>query len=200
MVEGSKKETKKKKPIVWFLFVIIAPLVIILCLITFILSMAGISVIDWAKGKAVDIPIVSNLAATDQKNVEGQGQKQIKDKLASKDEKIEQLKIEVRDLETTIEGLEHEMANLKEDVEPVEVDSDALRDVDVQTDNQLKAVAGSFKGMDSVQAALIIQNMEKETATAILGAVSTKVRGKILEAMEPKKAAELTQLIIDKEA
>ncbi|MBM7598593.1 flagellar motility protein MotE (MotC chaperone) [Virgibacillus halotolerans] len=197
MAEDTKKEKKKMNPILWFLFVIIVPLLIILFLTIFILSIAGFSVLDWTKEKVEDVPIISALVTTEQEPMKDQEKNQMLDKLASKDEEIEQLNQEVEDLEATIEELEHEQAKLEGNSDSAEDTSDSLEDK--QADNPLKTASGSFKDMDSEQAALIIQNMEKETATAILEAVSPKVRGKIMEAMDPEKAAELTQLIIDEE-
>lgn len=71
-------------------------------------------------------------------------------------------------------------------------------DEDVQTkEDIIKKLSASFKKMKKKQAALIFQDLDKEIAISLLHELSNDVRGGILEAMEPQKAAELTELFID---
>lgn len=198
MVKHTKSENKRMNPVLWFLFAIIIPLIVLITLIIFILSIAGFNVMDWAKDKANDIPVVSSILKEDEEQPAAHGnEKQLQAKITSMDAEIEALNQNVEDKESTIEQLKHDLAKLENSSAIKESSPDA--EEDEPENSPTKTVAGSFKDMDKEQAALIIQGLDKDTAVSILKEVSNKVRGSILEAMEPKAAAALTQLFINSE-
>ncbi|WP_431189535.1 magnesium transporter MgtE N-terminal domain-containing protein [Aciduricibacillus chroicocephali] len=59
-------------------------------------------------------------------------------------------------------------------------------------------MASSFKKMDPAQAALIVQDLSNDMAIDLMNELSTQTRGQVLQEMDPKKAADLTERLIKK--
>ncbi|WP_404459250.1 magnesium transporter MgtE N-terminal domain-containing protein [Oceanobacillus kapialis] len=188
-------EKKKMNPFLWFLFAIIFPLLIATVIAVIGFSIAGINVLDWAKEKGSNIPVVSSMIETPEEESTGQAQEKAAEQLAAKNEEIEQLNQQVQDLESTIESLEEETIRLEN--RNRQNQENAEMETEEEAPDTIQTIASSFKDMDSEQAALIIQDLDNQTAISILKEVSNKVRGAILEEMEPAEAATLTQLFID---
>lgn len=199
MAKKMRNDKKKMNPVLWFLFAIVVPIILTLTLTVFIFSIAGVSVIDWAKDKANDVPVLSSFVTTDAEANTQQEKEQIQDRIAGKDAKIGELEQEVKDMEVMIDGLEHDIVKLESNPADVEKSSSAETKKDKDEGTPVEIVSDSFRNMDSDQAALILERLDQDTAVSILGNVSSKVRGKILGAMDPEKAAKLTQLFISSE-
>lgn len=190
----AKNEKKKTNPLLWFFFAVVIPILASASIIFLILHIAGVDVTGWAKDKAGSVPVLSGFITEEGALQEGEDIKQIGARVAEKDEEIEQLKAEIRELEATIDSLNQDIVKLENRNE--QHTKPAAEEMEEETETA-SSISGSFKDMDSEQAALILQNMEDETALFILQSVSNKVRGEILEAMTPEAAANLTQLLID---
>ena len=192
MAKQTKNKNKKMNPFLWFLIAIIIPILFALILAYIIFSMAGVNVSSWVKDKASTIPVVSSMIITDEeKSLEHRNEKLVT-ALDNKDAEIETLTQEIINLEGTIEKLERDLLKLeKRNPDSEENEAEPENEVTV------KQMSGSFKDMDPEQAALIIQRLDKEIAVSILKSMSNKVRGSVLETMDPEQAAELTEQIID---
>lgn len=188
----TKAEKKKMNPILWFLFAIVIPVTVALTLTIIIFTVAGVNVIDWAKDKGNNIPVISSLITTPGEEKEEQENERVQETVENKDAEIEQLQKERNELRTTIENLEQEIVKL----ENRNASRNESEDEEAEVSSPLKTVSDSFKDMDSEQAAQIIQNLNNDMAVSILKEVSNKVRAELLEEMEAEKAAELTQLFI----
>lgn len=199
MVKEMKDEKRKMNPILWFLFAIVVPIILVIALTVVIFSLAGANVFDWAKDKANDVPFLSSFVTTEAEEDTQRETEHVEQRIVSKDAEIEELKQEVQDKEATIESLELDKVKLESD--PVGQDQTSSSGTAEEKDEStpVETISGSFKNMDSEQAALIMERLDKDTAVSILGNVSSKVRGKILGAMDPEKAADLTQLFINSE-
>ncbi|OZU90318.1 hypothetical protein CIL03_04005 [Virgibacillus indicus] len=192
MSKDVKTEMKKMNPILWFLFAIVIPVAVALTLTVIIFAVAGVNVIDWAKEKGNNIPVISSLITTPDENKEEQQKERVQETAENKDAEIEQLQQETNDLQATIETLEQEIEKLENrNTSRNEAEGD-----EAEEPSPLKTISDSFKDMDSEQAAGILQNLDNEMAVSILKEVSNKVRGELLGEMEAEKAAELTQLFI----
>ena len=66
MAKENQTNKKKTNPVLWVLFAIIIPLIIVIILIGVVLGVAGFNVIDWAKEKGSDIPVVSSFVSTEE--------------------------------------------------------------------------------------------------------------------------------------
>jgi flagellar motility protein MotE (MotC chaperone) len=193
MAKQIKNEQKKMNPLLWFLFAVIIPVMVAISILLIILNVAGVDVSGWTKDKVSSVPVLSSFVSEDEESNVGEDTDQIQARVAEKDEEIEQLNEEIRGLETTIERLNQDIIKLENRNEQNTEQSNENE----EENEAVSSISGSFKDMDSEQAALILQNMENETALSILQAVSNKVRGQILEEMDPEIAADLTQLLIE---
>src|SRR5699024_10596672 len=73
----------------------------------------------------------------------------------------------------------------------------ADNDDDEEEVDEVKQTASSFRKMDPEKAAKIVENLDKSTAIEVLEKLSGDVRGGILAEMDAKKAAELTEGMIN---
>ncbi|WP_067729385.1 MotE family protein [Oceanobacillus damuensis] len=194
MEENIKVQKKKKNPVRLFLFAIVIPLVIIAVLAVVVMGVFGFDVIDWAKEKGDNIPVVSELVTTEEEKAEAMDEQQVQAALDSKDNEIIQLNRTITDLEATINSMEQEILKLENNLQSAEAEEEPTEE---NTEKQgVGIVTDSYEEMKSKQAALILQNMEMETAVLILQEISYEARGDILEAMDPENAATFTQLLI----
>lgn len=184
-----KEENKKKtNPILWTLFAIVIPLMIVSVIAVFVLSLVGVDVTGWMKEKGSNIPVVSSLVTTDEEKDLKRQLEQANETIESQAEEIEALNQEIEHLEGIIEDLELDMERIENRNESEE---SLLEDSDLTDEEEMKRVASSFRKMDPEDAAQIIQNLDQTNAIAILSNLSGDVRGDILAEMEPRQAAEI---------
>lgn len=184
-----KEENKKKtNPILWTLFAIVIPLMIVSVIAVFVLSLVGVDVTGWMKEKGSNIPVVSSLVTTDEEKDLKRQLEQANETIESQAEEIEALNQEIEHLEGIIEDLELDMERIENRNESEE---SLLEDSDLTDEEEIKRVASSFRKMDPEDAAQIIQNLDQTNAIAILSNLSGDVRGDILAEMEPRQAAEI---------
>lgn len=190
-----KKDKKNKmNPLLWFLVAIVIPIFFALILAYVIFSIAGVNVSGWIKDKTADMPVVSSMLLSEEEQDLKRRNEKLKTSVEDKDKEIEQLNQSIEDLEETIDGLEKEMLKLEKNSTNSEEDDDEVEEDDEGMTT--KQIAGSFKDMEPEQAALIIQRLDQETAVSILTAMSNKVRGHVLEAMDAEQAANLTKELV----
>lgn len=184
-----KEENKKKtNPILWILFAIVIPLMVVSVIAVFVLSLVGVDVTGWMKEKGSNIPVVSSLVTTDEEKDLQRQLEQANETIESQAEEIEALNEEIEHLEGIIEDLELDMERIENRNESEE---SLLEDSDLTDEEEMKRVASSFRKMDPESAAQIIQNLDQTNAIAILSNLSGDVRGDILAEMEPRQAAEI---------
>lgn len=184
-----KEENKKKtNPILWILFAIVIPLMVVSVIAVFVLSLVGVDVTGWMKEKGSNIPVVSSLVTTDEEKDLKRQLEQANETIESQAEEIEALNQEIEHLEGIIEDLELDMERIENRNESEE---SLLEDSDLTDEEEIKRVASSFRKMDPEDAAQIIQNLDQTNAIAILSNLSGDVRGDILAEMEPRQAAEI---------
>lgn len=191
----NKRENKKMNPILWFIFAIVLPLIIVSVIAIFVLSFAGFDVIDWAKKKGSTVPVVSHFIKTDEEKDLQYKLEQAEQKIEKLEDEIEQLNLEINSLEAIRDQQEQDIVKLENQIK---ADEDETDSAEVSgSANSVKQTAASFRKMDQKKAADILQNLERDAAIDILKQLSNDVRGKILEEMEPKRAAELTQRLME---
>lgn len=190
-----KEENKKKtNPILWILFAIVIPLMVVSVIAVFVLSLVGVDVTGWMKEKGSNIPVVSSLVTTDEEKDLQRQLEQANETIESQAEEIEALNQEIEHLEGIIEDLELDMERIENRNESEE---SLLEDSDLTDEEEMKRVASSFRKMDPESAAQIIQNLDQTNAIAILSNLSGDVRGDILAEMEPRQAAEIMTAMLN---
>lgn len=190
-------QQNKMNPVLWFLFAIVIPIIIAASLTMIVLSAAGVNVMGWMKETGSNIPVVSTFVKTDEEIKNEELIEEMSATIASQKDEIEQLNQNIDDLEYTIEQLEQEITVLENrdqhDEDLTEENNEQMN----EADDTIKKLSASFRKMNKKQAALIFQDLDPEIAVSMLNELSNDTRGGILESMDPKKAAQLTQLYID---
>src|SRR5699024_3308928 len=114
--------------------------------------------------------------------------------------------IHIAKQEVEIEELERESASLEDIVDDqgqqskkleTSTEGKADNDDDAEEVDEVKQKASSFRKMDTEKAAKIVENLDKSTAIEVLEKLFGDVRGGILAEMDAKKAAELTEGMIN---
>lgn len=193
-----KKENNKKSSsniILWFLFAIVIPIMVVGTLILFILSIVGVDVSGWLKEKGSQVPVVSSFIETDIEKDLTEKIMQLEGTIEKQQAEIKDLQSENDDLQATITDHEQEKEKIKnQEKSKAELAKTEKEDMQNQA---VKQASASFRKMNKQKAAQIIQSMEKDDAVEILKELSNNVRGGILEEMEPKQAAYFTEIIMN---
>src|SRR5699024_5795702 len=159
-----KEQQHKMNSFLWFLFVIIIPLIVAVVLAVIIFTAAGVDVVGWAKGVGENIPGISQLVSVDDTEEGSEDVDKLRTQLAEK----ETLNRDIQALEATIEELEQEILKLENSAETGE-ETDGTEE---SKDNNVKTMAKSFKNMDPEQAALIFAQLESDLAISIMKTLS----------------------------
>ena len=182
-------EKEKMNPLLWFLFAIVIPVIIAITLTIIVFAVAGVDVVDWAKKTGNNIPVLSSIITTDDEARELEKEDNVQVSIETKDTEIEQLNQEKLSLEGTIEKLEQKITKLERDL-------DVANQQPEDTKNTVKQISSSFTKMKSEQAALILEQLDTDTAFTILSEMSNEDRGLVMENMDPEKAANIAQRFI----
>ncbi|WP_026906121.1 MotE family protein [Paucisalibacillus globulus] len=183
------EEKEKMNPFLWFLFAIVIPVIIAITLTIIVFAVAGVDVVDWAKKTGNNIPVLSSVITTDDEARELEKEDNVQVSIETKDTEIEQLNQEKLSLEGTIEKLEQKITKLERDL-------DVANQQPEDTKNTVKQISSSFTKMKSEQAALILEQLDTDTAFTILSEMSNEDRGLVMENMDPEKAANIAQRFI----
>lgn len=183
------KEKTEKKSKIWVILGILIPVIILA-----ILAASLFLILDSEKAKEAlsDVPVISSiLPVSDDKSDDNDSQDTddgANDVATQQKEEIEELEREIASIEEIVDDKDKEIKKLEKSLEDDDIDA-----ADEEVVDEVKQTAGSFRKMDPEKAAGIIENMEKSTAIDILNELSGNVRGGILAEIESKKAAELTE-------
>lgn len=198
MAKNFKKQKEKTNPVLWFLFAIVIPLIVAVTLAVIIFTVAGVDVMAWAKKTGNNIPVLTEVITTEKEQGEQRLEEKLNDTIAAKDEEISQLNRKVTNLESTIDEQEQEIVKFEKNTSNASESAASSEERTETVENKsVKSIASSFQDMDNEQAAKIIQNLKQGLSVTILKKLPNDTRGSILEAMEPDKAAELTQLFVN---
>lgn len=186
-LENQEKKTSKLQ---WGLFALIPILVAIVA--TLIISIvAGVNVFEKAKEIGSNIPLVSNIINEDAPK-----------KIADFEERIVELEGQVRDRETLISQLETKIEAQNETIDRLELEKDQIeQSIDelqaMQNENKraFKDIIRTYETMSAKKAAPIIAEMKDTEALQILANIKADALAGILEKMEPKEAARLTEML-----
>ena len=186
----NSKHKKRSNPILWVVFAIVIPIMIVIALIIAALSFAGFEVMDWIKDKGRNIPVVSKMIPDEETGPSLELViEDLETDIAVKNADLKLIEKENEDLHGTITQLEEKVKHLEAKVAA----SDLPEGTATEEKDMLKELAASFRTMEGKQAAQILEKMSHQEAATILAQVSSKVRGSILGAMDPEIAAKLTK-------
>src|SRR5690625_1794818 len=191
------QQNKKTNPILWFLFAIVIPMVVMLVLIYTVLLLTGVDVNGWLKSAGKKVPVISSMITTEEEKSYEELEEKFNELKTEHDTTKNYYVTEIESYKSTIEQLRDEIEELEAQLQFAKENNEDDPSLTASEEEMIKKMSASFKTMKPKQAALIFADLDKNIAVELLNTVSNDVRGKILEAMEPKLAAELTELLID---
>jgi len=198
MGENMKESNKKSiNPFLWFVFAIVIPLLIVSSLTILILSIAGVNVTGWAKDTANKVPILSTFVKTEEEETVEEIKQLMNEKIHEKELEIARLQSLNEENEAIISRLNQDILKLKNEIKSNEQLSMEEQEKDEIKENEIKQIAASYENMKSKQAASVLEKVGDDIALEILKQLPDDTRGKILEAMDPEKAADLTKLFMN---
>lgn len=195
MTKTDQVKKKKMNPILFTLFAIIMPLIFVIVIVSVIMGLAGFNVIDWAKEKGSDIPIVSNILPAGEELDTQKEIERLTSILHDRDAEIEQFNTQIEDLETNLAELERE--KMIQEQSTVQQDDLEVTAEDADPADQIKQVAKTYEEMKSKNAAAILELMNRDEAISILEEIPNDVRGEILQNMDVEIAADITRLLME---
>jgi flagellar motility protein MotE (MotC chaperone) len=189
-----EQEEKKYSKIQWFFIIIVIPALFALAVAMVVASVAGINVFEKAKEYSGKIPFISSEEkVTDQ------------EKFLEMDQKLTELKAEVKDreaaisdLETNLEGKDQEIENYKLEKEQLEMRIDDLILAQEDGKRQFKEIVSTYEAMSAKKAAPIITQMNDDKALKILSSLKPATLAAILEKMNATDAAKYTAQLTSK--
>src|SRR5690625_5003539 len=113
MAKVKENNQKKRNPILWILFAVIIPLLIVSFLAVVILNLVGVDVNSWVKEKGSTIPVVSSFIETDEEKELKRQLEQANETIQNQDEEIDVLNQEIQHLENMLDDLELEIEKLE---------------------------------------------------------------------------------------
>ncbi|WP_214482684.1 hypothetical protein [Bacillus sp. SM2101] len=186
-----KKELSKFRR---FLFIIVIPFALAFSIVLIIISLKGGNVFEDTKQYAAQIPFIANVVSTTGTTDPDMNENQdtiIEQKatIADLEAKIENHQAEVDDHIATIAKQEDQINELKAE----------LNNLNVKKNDEKKddLIVSPYENMTAKNAAAIMQKMDDGYVIDILASMEMEKRAAVLEKMEPKSAAEFTQLLAE---
>lgn len=181
---------KKPNKALWFLLVIVIPLLFAASLSVIIFSLMGVNLIEKGKSYASNVPVISNWVETE--GVKERSTEEmilsLKSQVKTLQEKNKKAEAEVLQQEEVIKQQQSDIVGLKDQLQ--EKESDATKQ-----DDALNKIAEVYGAMSPGNAAQIFETMENSESAIILANLETDVQAAILAEMDPAVAAELTKLL-----
>ncbi len=191
VVAISEKPKQKSSKVQWFVFVILIPLILAVTVALIIMTVAGVNVFEKTKQFTDDVPKVSALLNTETtKESEGQAV-ELKATIEDQNAQLDELKSQLTVKDQKIEELNNEINQLTKELKDKKI-SDKDKE-DIMTD-----LSSSFKNMDPEQAAAIVSQLDQASSVDLLEKLPSDERGKVLAALNPEQAANLTSALMNR--
>jgi flagellar motility protein MotE (MotC chaperone) len=190
-IEVKEKQSGKGRSFLWFLYVVVIPLLFAITVAIIVGIVSGVNVIDAAKDFGQKIPLVGSLLQKNDLNTSKMSEKNIID-----------LQGQIKDREEEISQLQTELENKGKDIQRAELENNRLqKEIDDMSANEtdrtraLKDMIKTYETMSPKKAAPIIVKMNDNEALKILSSIKADILAAIMEKMNPQDAAKYTQLL-----
>jgi flagellar motility protein MotE (MotC chaperone) len=184
----------------WFFYIIILPLLFTSILTGILLSFLGYDLLSSVHRMANEIPLLEKIIPDPQvqEGINGLGIQgstaaqvtQLQAQIQQQDAALTKLKADMEVKNAEIEKLAAENATLKEENQKETLSKEEHL-------NKLQQLSSMYGSMSPGKAAPIIENLVLEEAVLVLSEMKLEPRSKILEKMDPKKAADISILLKD---
>lgn len=202
-VEVEKSELSLFERFLYFFFI---PIVFGILLIAGLLSFFGVDIMSAVLKEANKIPIIGTILP-EPKVVVKKGPQPInlpEEKIKSQDQQLVALNRKVSDQEQLLKSAEAASVQKEQSIKDLQTKTSALEEqlktktrTEAEYDSQIQQTASMFVKMNPSKAAPIMENFTLKERVLLLSQMKPDDRVKILEKMDPKKAAEATIYLKD---
>lgn len=187
--EALLEEEKSGSKFLWFIYVIVIPLLFAIVIALIVSTIAGINVFEKAKELGEKTHILSS-----NKNVSS-GSKAEEDKIINLNAEIENKETQIENLQKQLDSKDNEKQQLLLEQKRLEEQIASLQKSQEQSTKDFKEIVNSYESMNPKSAAPIILQMKDENAVKILSKLSSDSLANILEKMPADRAAKYTELL-----
>jgi flagellar motility protein MotE (MotC chaperone) len=178
-----------------FIYIFLLPVLFTVVLTGVLLTLFDYDVKNVIYKIGRNIPIINNIVPEDEQstdtltnpaNVSIQNEDKINDlsqTVGEKDQQIESLKSDLEQKEVALQTLEESVEKLVLEQEAIALNSEEYQ-------KQLKSLADMYAGMTASKSAPILENLTMPELVLIMYEMDVEDRGRILEKMNPKTAAD----------
>ncbi|MFD0049311.1 MotE family protein [Actinomycetes bacterium NPDC127524] len=193
------KEEKKNNRLQWFLFVVLIPLLFTITIALIVLSFAGVNVLHASKSLADNIPFISKMTGSSDKNNKAakEGSTDSKKELAQLEAGIKSKTAEVAKLENIIDSKDQEIQRSSAEKQQLENEIKDLNAAQADNKRAMKDIVTTYETMAPKKAAPILTKMPDDNAVRILSKIKAASLAAIMEQMQPADAARLTKKLTD---
>jgi flagellar motility protein MotE (MotC chaperone) len=186
-----EQDEKKYSKIQWFFVVIVIPALFAIIVTVFVLTVAGVNVLEKANELKEKIPLI----AIKEEVTEKQVLEETKDELTKLEAEVKDREAVIAELETETEGKDQEIEMLKLEKEKLQEQIDDLTLSQQDGEQTFKDIVNTYETMSAKKVAPIITEMNNDEAMKILSSLKSDTLAAILENMEAADAAKYTVLL-----
>lgn len=181
-------EEKSGSKFLWFIYVVVIPLLFAIVIALIVSTFAGINVFEKAKELGVKTHILS-------KNNVSSRSKADEEKIISLNAEIQNKDTQIENLQKQLDSKDNEKQQLVLEQNRLQEQIASLQKSQAQSTKDFKEIVSSYESMNPKSAAPIILQMKDENAVKILSKLSSEALASILEKMPANRAAKYTEML-----
>lgn len=185
----------------WLFYIILLPLLFTAILTGVLLSFLGYDVTTSLQKTANEMPLIGKIVPAPEIAVqlEGKGSANLPqaEQLQQLKEQLEQKNTSLLKLEADMQLKNNEIKKLMEEIELLTKQNSNAALTEAEHSQKLKELSNLYSSMSPSKSAPILENLSVEEAVLVLSEMQLDKRGKILEKMDPKNAADISILLKD---
>ncbi|KQL54631.1 hypothetical protein AN964_14740 [Heyndrickxia shackletonii] len=186
--EALLEEEKSGNKFLWFIYVVVIPLLFAIVIALIVTTFAGINVFEKAKELGEKTHILSANNATNRSKAD-------EDKIISLNAEIQNKDTQIENLQKQLDSGDNEKQQLLLEQKRLQQQIASLQKSQAQSTKDFKEIVSSYESMNPKNAAPIILQMKDENAVKILSKLSSEALASILEKMPADRAAKYTEML-----
>ncbi|MDB5052087.1 MAG: MgtE protein [Bacilli bacterium] len=187
------------------LYIFIIPIIFAIILIGVLLSLFDTNIYNDILRQADKIPIIGSILPQPKAEIKTDSTKDVpQEKIKNQDQKITDLNKKIADQETAVKSADDAALAKDQTIKDLQAKSTALEEQlkaktlsDEEYHTQIKKTADMYAGMNASKSAPIMENLTLQERVLILSQMQQADQVKILEKMDPVKAAEASIALKD---
>lgn len=186
--EALLEEEKSGNKFLWFIYVVVIPLLFAIVIALIVTTFAGINVFEKAKELGEKTHILSANNVTNRSKAD-------EDKIISLNAEIQNKDTQIENLQKQLDSGDNEKQQLLLEQKRLQQQIASLQKSQAQSTKDFKEIVSSYESMNPKNAAPIILQMKDENAVKILSKLSSEALASILEKMPADRAAKYTEML-----